>query len=311
MKICAACHEDLSKESYSKKQWKLDQRRCKVCIANNREVQPQKQDIDNDLNTNEIIQSLDSMCLENFEKINDEELFKQPQPAEDCPICFLLLPLMGWIYMPCCGKVICGGCCHAPLYDDQGNKVDNKKCPFCRTPHATDAENIKREKKRMELNDPIAIHNLGIYYNKGMCGLPQNHTKALELYHRAGELGLSKAYGSLGVIYYHGRGVEVDKKKAQHYYELAAIGGDTNARFILALDEGDAGNFDRALKHHMIAVGSGHDGSLEKIRQLYGYGFATKDDYTKALQAYQSYLVEIKSSQRDEAAAYDDHYLYY
>jgi len=61
----------------------------------------------------------------------------------------------------------------------------------------------------------------------------------------------------------------------------------------------------------MIAVRSGHDGSLEKIRQLYGYGFATKDDYTKALQAYQSYLVEIKSSQRDEAAAYDDHYLYY
>ena len=313
MKVCAACHTDLPKESYSKKQWKLDQRRCKVCITNNRAVQPisSKQDSNDGENTNEIIQSLDSMCLENVEKISDEELFKQPQPAEDCPICFLLLPLTGWIYMPCCGKVICGGCCHAPVYDDQGNKVDNKKCPFCRTPHATDAENIKREKKRIEAGDAQAIHNLGVYYDKGMYGLPQNHTKALELYHRAGELGCSKAYVCIGYSYHYGEGVEIDKKKAKHYYELAAMAGDVEARYNLGNNEVRAGKFDRAVKHYMIAVGDGDNDSLKIIQQMYSIGKVTKEDYTKALQAYQSYLVEIKSSQRDEAAAYDDHYLYY
>ena len=39
MKTCTACHEDLPKDKFSKKQWKLNQRRCKVCIADNREVQ--------------------------------------------------------------------------------------------------------------------------------------------------------------------------------------------------------------------------------------------------------------------------------
>ena len=44
----------------------------------------------------------------------------------------------------------------------------------------------------------------------------------------------------------------------------------------------------------MIAVGSGHNGSLKTIQKLYAIGYATKDDYAKALRAYQAYLSEIK-----------------
>ena len=61
----------------------------------------------------------------------------------------------------------------------------------------------------------------------------------------------------------------------------------------------------------MIAVGSGQPGSLKQIQELYSNGYATKTDYTKALQSYQEYLSEIKSPQRDEAAAYGDRYRYY
>jgi len=41
MKICAACCEELTKESFSKKQWQMKQhqRRCKECIDTNRDVQ--------------------------------------------------------------------------------------------------------------------------------------------------------------------------------------------------------------------------------------------------------------------------------
>ena len=69
-------------------------------------------------------------------ELHDEKLFKQPPPKEDCPICFIYLPSLrtGKRYKSCCGKVICCGCIHAPVYDDQGNEVDNKKCPFCRVP---------------------------------------------------------------------------------------------------------------------------------------------------------------------------------
>jgi len=234
MKVCAACHEDLPKDSYSKKQWKVDkcQRRCKVCITNNREVQlkqPNHQN-NNDTNTDEIeiIKSLDSMYLEEVEKISDEELFKQPPPDEDCPICFLRMPVLnptGSKYKTCCGKVICSGCCYAPIYDNQGNQVD-EKCPFCRVPKPVGKKDaVERLKKRVEKDDPIAIYSLGMYYRDGMYGYPQNHTKALELYERASELDNALAYCNIGYAYNNGKGVERDEKKAMYYYELAAMKG--------------------------------------------------------------------------------------
>ena len=163
-------------------------------------------------------------------ELHDEKLFKQP-PAEDCPICFLRMPLIstGWGYQLCCGKVICCGCVHAPLYDDQGNEVAEKKCAFCRTPFANTIEEIiERRVKRMEKDDAIAIYNHGVNYDKGICGLQQDFTKALELWHRAAELGHTAAYSGIGNAYYFGRGVEVDKKKTKHYWELAAMGGNDN-----------------------------------------------------------------------------------
>ena len=248
-------------------------------------------------------------------ELHDIELFKQPQ-TEDCPICFIRLPILdptGKKYMTCCGKVICSGCIHAPVYDNQGNVVTKKSCPFCRTPQPiTEKENIKREKKRVELDDPIAIYNTGCNYAEGLKGFPQDHTKTLELWHRAGELGFLLAYLNIGNRYHNGQGVEVDMEKAKQYYELAAIGGDETARYNLGVMENNAGNMNRALKHFTIAVRGGNVDCLETIKRLYSYGHATKDDYTKALRLYQEYLGEIKSPQRDEAAAFSiELYRYY
>jgi len=253
-------------------------------------------------------------CRKRAAELHDEELFKQPPPAEDCPICFLPTPTLnlGWQYQSCCGKVICCGCLHAPLYDDQGNKVDNRKCPFCRTPWPTKEGMIKRLKKRVELDDAVAIHNLGAYYSRGLHGFPQDYEKALELFHRAAELGHADAYGSIGIVFENGRGAEVDKKKAIHYYKLAAMGGDSQARYNLGcMEANDAGNIDRALKHFMISIRSGYSESLKVMKGFYTNGDVTKDDYTEALQSYQLYLGEIKSDQRDEAAAFHEEYRYY
>jgi len=247
--------------------------------------------------------------------LHDEKLFKEP-PSQygDCPICFLRLPLpeTGRRYKSCCGKTICSGCNHAPVYDNQGNEVADKKCPFCRTifPKSVE-EGTEREKKRAENGDSIAIHSLGNYYRDGKYGFPQDHTKALELFHQAGELGHSIAYNNIGFAYLNGEGVEVDKKKAVHYWELAAMGGVAQARHNLGCIERDAGNIDRAQKHYMIAIRGGNDGSLDTIKQMYLQGDASKDVYMTALQAYQEYLGEIKSAQRDEAATANEEYRYY
>ena len=238
---------------------------------------------------------------------SDENLFNEPPQNEDCPICFLRLPTLdtGSKYNSCCGKIICSGCIYAPVYDNNGNKV-KKKCPFCRAVAPTSEEILKRNKNRVEAGDFVAIYSLGGFYFEGRYGLPQDMVKALELWHRAAELSYVSAYCNIGNVYWYGNGVERDAKKATHYYELAAIGGSEHARLNLGVSEVNKGNYGRALKHFMIAAGSGHNNSLKKIKFLYLDGDASKDDYAKALQAYQVYLSEIKSDDRDKAAAYSD-----
>ena len=99
--------------------------------------------------------------------IPNDQLFQDPPPKKDCPICMLPIPYasevceVGTAYMPCCGKILCCGCMHAA----QGEmKKGNMKqcCAFCRVPHPRSAgEAIKRLKKRMKLGDPEAFYTLG------------------------------------------------------------------------------------------------------------------------------------------------------
>ena len=249
-------------------------------------------------------------CGRRMAELHDEALFKQPPLKEDCPICFLPLPSMdtGSQYKNCCGKDICSGCIHAVRLRDNGVGL----CPFCRTPTPTsEKEGIERLEKRMEVGDAHAMFNLGGYYDDGDYGLPQNRDKALELYRRAGELGIAGAYYNTGIAYDTGRGVERDERKAEHYYELAAIRGHVAASYNLGVFEDHAGNWDRAIKHWLIAAGGGYSDSVKNVQQLYTEGHATKEDYSKALLAYQKYLQEIRSEQRDNAAAFGDNYKYY
>ena len=238
--------------------------------------------------------------------ISDGELFNQPLPKEDCPICLLRLPTLakGSTYSECCGEMICSGCDYAPVYDNLGNEISEAKCPFCRTLLPGSGEELnERLQKRVELGDAVATFTLGCNYRHGEDGFPQDYEKAFELYVRAGKLGSAESYNNVGRAYSNGNGAEIDEKKANHYYKLAAIGGNVYARYNLGIGEEKAGNMNRALKHYLIAAEGGYNNSLKQIQTLYTNGHATKDDYAKALRAYQAYLAEIKSAQRDKAAA--------
>ena len=127
-------------------------------------------------------------------------------------------------------------------------------------------------------------------YFEGSIGLPQIYEKGLELWHQAGELGQSEAYNNIGSVYYHGHGVERDWKKANLYWELAAMRGVAEARHNLGSAEYDYGNIDKALRHFMIAVKGGSNDTLESIQDMFKGGHVTKDDYSKALRAFQAYV---------------------
>ena len=241
----------------------------------------------------------------------DAELFKQPPSNEDCPICLRLLPSKptGSNYQACCGNFLCVGCMHAPVYDHQGNLITEKKCPFCRAEErVTNKEVINRITKRIKINnDANAMHLLGYYYYKGGRGLRRDVTKTYELWHRAGELGCALSNFCIAQM-------ESDTRKKYQCYKLAAMGGNVDARHNLGMNElrADPPDYHRALKHFMIAIAAGYYQSLGMIRDLYTSGHATRDDYAKALKSYQAYLNEIKSDQRDAAAAYNpDSYTYY
>jgi len=178
------------------------------------------------------------------------------------------------------------------------------KCPFCRIPTPTSGnEMIKRLKKREELDDAIAMYQMGVFFSEGSHGLTQDYTKALECSLRAGELGSSEGYTNAAVAYYDGEGVERDGKKARQYWEKAAMMGNFKARHSLGIEEEMARNIGRAKKHYMIAARDGSGRSVKAILQLYSKGYATKEDYENASRSYEEYVAEIKTSQRDDAAA--------
>jgi len=177
-----------------------------------------------------------------------------------------------------------------------------KLCPFCKTPPPRSNEDeVKRLKKLMEKGNACAFLRFsGLYYN-GTCGMPQDMAKTNDLYLKAGELGCATAYYNLGTQYFSGRGVEVDKKKAKHYYELAAMNGSVIARHNLGALEGNAGNNQRAMKHFIISARAGHNLSLDNVKQGYMHGLVTKEEYANTLREYQKSQDEMTSDARDKA----------
>ncbi|MXS79552.1 MULTISPECIES: tetratricopeptide repeat protein [Nitrosomonas] len=73
-----------------------------------------------------------------------------------------------------------------------------------------------------------AQFNLGLLYFTGE-GVPQDKTKAVELFTKAAEQGNIDAQNNLGVIYLLGEGVEQNTNKAVEWFEKAAEQGNEEA----------------------------------------------------------------------------------
>ena len=104
------------------------------------------------------------------------------------------------------------------------------------------------------------------------------------------------------IIMGDGRGVEANKKKAKHYYEIAAMKGSVTARHNLGCVEGNTGNHQRAMKHFMLAAKAGDKDSLDQVKKGFMDGAVTKDEYAGTLRAFHGRQTEMKSEARDKAA---------
>ena len=119
----------------------------------------------------------------------------------------------------------------------------------------------------------------------------------------------------------------MDLKKAQYYYELAAIMGDVQARYFLGLLEGRATNNDvegytlealqtklrhreRSVKHFELAARAGHEGAMDRIKDIYNRRVMVKtfsaEEYANIVRAYTKSRDEMKSDDREKALAIRD-----
>jgi tetratricopeptide (TPR) repeat protein len=263
------------------------------------------------------------LCKQRAAELRDEALFKDPPPKEDCPICFLPMPvnmiccmslppatissvpisdyanehvelaqIMGReVYYSCCGKSICGGCIHS--FALSGNDA---KCPFCNSDRdKTNEETFQELMKRVDVNDAGAIYILGNSYDVGEHGLQQDQERAKELWTQAAKLGSSRAHFNLGNAYYRGG----DMTKAKFHYEAAAMAGDESARYNIGTMEAQSGNVERALKHWTIAASSGEYASMHNLLTALKKGMVSRNQIDSTLAAYNNSCVEMRSEARD------------
>jgi hypothetical protein len=244
----------------------------------------------------------DEECKKRLAELHDKHLFTQPDISHrgECPICCLPLSIdrRKSILATCCSKYICMGCDYANVKREREQGLEHR-CPFCREPISnSQEEHRKRLMERVKKNDPVAMAQMGKkHYGEGDYG------KALEYWTKAAELGDANAHFCLATLYYEGKGVEKDMKKAVYHYEQAAIGGHPNARSILANYEMKNGRFKRAAKHLIIAANLGHDASVKLIKDFFVKGIVSKEEYAAALRSYQAAVNETKSDEREKAEA--------
>ncbi len=193
----------------------------------------------------------------------------------------------------CCFKFICTGCATANTIREIVSSLD-PSCPFCRIKDDGDFE--KRRLKRIEANDPVAIHYEGFkeYENS-------NYISAFEWYTKAAKFGHADAHLNLASMYCLGHGVEKDKGKEFHHLEEAAIGGHPEARYFLEKKELDNGNIDRAVKHWIIAATQGEDESIQTLMLAFKDGFISKEVLAATLRAHHAAVDATKSPQREAA----------
>ena len=123
----------------------------------------------------------------------------------------------------CCCRKICGSC---------EDKIGGGPCALCRSPVVKESECVSRLKRHIEDGVPEAMNELGEVYCDGKqakkLGLVKSAKRARALWEKATELGEVEAMYNMGRFYDEGPigvnpvGVKLNKKKAMHFYRMAA-----------------------------------------------------------------------------------------
>ena len=222
-------------------------------------------------------------------------------PREECPICMLALPPYVKLhrYFACCGNTICGGCQFQHQVKSREQSVP-PTCAFCREPiPKTEEKELAQLRKRVELKDPEALCNVGMYHGRGYLGLSVDHAKCLELLRQSADLGYPPAHYQLGTFRHTGEmGLERNKEEALKYLKAAAEGGDMLARHFLGCEEGDNGDHVAAMRNFRLSASGGLKLSILPLIRGFEGGLLHHADLANTMSAYYRSKGEMRSNDR-------------
>lgn len=251
----------------------------------------------------------------------------------ECPICFHVLPLRRSesVYHSCCGQVICHGCVVGtqrtqlkepqPQFKELGRIIEGttpeeeqfrliKKygnsiyiCPYCRAPlPKNEEEGLQRLYTRIEIRNhdyTLAVNAVGRCYMEGQYGLPQNFTKAEELFKKALDLDDPQAASNLYHLYH--QHYPDQKEKAMEYLVRGEQLGHSMCMKILALEALHLDNWEEATRLYVKLARLGEWEHTRNLSMFYQHKLLSKDVLASTLRANQSVKDELKTKRRDFA----------
>ena len=131
---------------------------------------------------------------------------------------------------------------------------------------------VKRE--AAESGSPEGMVKLGTCYDGGYYayGVVSDYKEAIRWYQKAAELNNSMAMYNLGIMYSNGRGVQQDHSEAFKWYMKSAELGDVEAMLKLgSAYENGLGvvkSYGEAFKWYMKASGTGHGRGVEGLAKV-------------------------------------------
>lgn len=148
---------------------------------------------------------------------------------------------------------------------------------------------LKYYQMAADLNDKVAINNLGSLYYSGI-GTKRDVKKAAELFDKAVSLGNSEAGLNLAFIYLSGMGLPKDYNKAIEYFQKSAEAGNSTAKFMYgyALYRGFVVEKDlsKAFVNIKDAADAKYDDAQYILARMYLYGEGVTKNYNNTVRYY-------------------------
>ena len=137
--------------------------------------------------------------------------------------------------------------------------------------------------------DGSAQFKLGLMYYHGE-GVEQDYSEAFKWYSKAAEQGYAGAQTNLGLMYSEGKGTAQDYVQAVKWYKLAADKGFAEALhdlgFMYYTGHGVSQDFRKAINLWLKAAVKGNTASQNNLGYAYRTGTGVAQDYAEALRWY-------------------------